>query len=165
MDPLGILKHAFTCANLMLTPNAASKGLKIWKTGFTWGMLNCVPRSRHEEIYETICYDSGNIQTDFVQADKDPERTAYIDETRVVAPVLTIGVTKDRAVPVDVHRKIGEKYKRVGGDYLEYADNAHWILDEPGTDRVIADIASWLDEKGVERSTLLPKEILSMLAA
>jgi len=32
----------------------------------------------------------------------------------------------------------------VPGDFLEYPRNAHWILDEPGTDKVAADIAAWL---------------------
>jgi hypothetical protein len=64
-----------------------------------------------------------------------------------------------------MQRKIAERFTRVGGDYLEYPDHAHWILDEIGTERVIVDIARWLDEKGVERSSFAPQEARPMHAA
>jgi alpha-beta hydrolase superfamily lysophospholipase len=137
----------FTFASVLFTPNMANKAVKIWETGFRSGMLNCVPRSRHAEIYAATRYDSGLVVRDLGQHHKDPQRIAAIDATRIAVPVLTVGGAKDRAVPIDVQRKIAAKYKGAGGDYLEYADNGHWIVDEPGTERVIADVASWLETK------------------
>jgi alpha-beta hydrolase superfamily lysophospholipase len=162
---LALFKTAFTMASMLFTPNARTKALKLWKTSFTWGMLNCVPRARHDELYAATCHDSGHLTFDLANPDQDPERSAYVDETRIAAPVLTIGAAKDRTIPIDVQRQIAEKYQRVGGDYLEYADNAHWILDEPGTDQVIADIVRWLDEKGLGRSSFAPHQSGSLQAA
>jgi hypothetical protein len=34
----------------------------------------------------------------------------------------------------------------VKGDFIEYPDHAHWIVDEPGADKVVADIARWLEK-------------------
>jgi pimeloyl-ACP methyl ester carboxylesterase len=150
MPELAWLTPLFVWGNFLFSGNLENKAIKVWKTGVSWGMLNCVPRSRHTEIYATIRYDSGRAGRDVLLPSKDPLRAAHIDETRVVAPVLTIGATKDRTMPIGIQRKIAEKYMRVGGDYLEYADSAHWILDEPGTDRVIADIVSWLDAKVIQ---------------
>lgn len=152
MAPVGVapkltLAGLFTCANMLFIPKSETKPVKVWKTGFLWGMLNCVPRERHEEIFATARYESGLVGRDLVFPDKDPRRTAHIDTARVTVPILTIGAGRDRAIPVEMHRRVAEKYREVGGDYLEYPDNAHWIIDEPGTDRVIADVASWLGSR------------------
>jgi alpha-beta hydrolase superfamily lysophospholipase len=158
---LGLLAPLFTMANLVLTTGFATKATKIWKTGFKWGMMNRVPPSRHSAIYATTCYDSSLVMSEMSQPDKDPQRTCYVDETRVLAPVLTVGAAQDRTVPVDVQRRIAEKYERVGGDYLEYADNAHWIVDEPGTEQVIADVARWLEAHAIGRRSFEPNEFRS----
>ena len=64
-------------------------------------------------------------------------------------PTLTIGAKKDRATVIKAVRKVGDKYAgaAVPGDYFEYANHGHWIVDEPGTEQVSADILGWLDEK------------------
>jgi alpha-beta hydrolase superfamily lysophospholipase len=143
------LAQVFTFANVLFSGKVEAKGHKIWKAGFSWGVLNRVPAAKHEGIFAGTVYDSGGVYADLAYPDRDPSRTAFIDETKITIPILTIGGGKDRATPIAGVRKVGEKYARVGGDYREYADNAHWIVDEPGTDRVIADIAAWLTARGV----------------
>ncbi len=143
------LAQAFTFANVLFSGKVEAKGHKIWKTGFSWGVLNRVPAAKHEGIFAGTVYDSGGVYADLAYPDRDPSRTAFVDETKITIPILTIGGGKDRATPIAGVRKVGEKYARVGGDYREYADNAHWIVDEPGADQVIADIAAWLTAKGV----------------
>jgi len=143
------LAQAFTFANVLFSGKVEARGHKIWKTGFSWGVLNRVPAAKHEGIFAGTVYDSGGVYADLAYPDRDPSRTAFVDETKITIPILTIGGGKDRATPIAGVRKVGEKYARVGGDYREYADNAHWIVDEPGADQVIADIAAWLTAKGV----------------
>ena len=86
-----------------------------------------------------------------------PERSAFVDETKITAPILTLGGAKDRAVPIGDVRLLAEKYSRIGGDYLEYPNHAHWILDEPGTDQVIADIDTWLTSRGIAPGATKPE--------
>ena len=143
------LSQAVTFANVLFTGNPVAKAHKIWPTGFRWGVLNRVPAARHAEIYATSVHDSGGVYNDLGSPAKDEHGMAVIDESRVTVPVLTIGAAKDRATPIQDVRLVGAKYGRVGGDYLEYPNNAHWIIDEPGTDQVIADIAAWLASKGL----------------
>jgi 8-oxo-dGTP pyrophosphatase MutT (NUDIX family)/esterase/lipase len=143
------LAQAVTFANVLFSGAPETKPHKIWRTGFSWGVLNRVPRARHAEIYAGAVYDSGGVYSDLAYPDKDEHRIATIDETKIAIPVLTIGAARDRATPIADVRKVGAKYARIGGDYREYPDNAHWIIDEPGTDKVIADIAAWLDSKGL----------------
>ena len=150
------LAQAFTFANVLFSGKVEARGHKIWKTGFSWGVLNRVPAAKHQGIFAGTVYDSGGVYADLAYPDRDPHRIAFIDETKITIPILTIGGGRDRATPVAGVRKVGEKYARIGGDYREYADNAHWIVDEPGTDQVIADIAAWLTAKGVTTAKAAP---------
>lgn len=128
----------FTFLNVILSQDR-KKAHKVWKTGFRWGVMNCVPKERHDEIYASALYDSGKVYGDLTDG-------VVIDESKVTIPTLTISAGKDRAtLPVGV-RKVAAKYARspVPGDFLEFPDNAHWIVDEPGTDKVAAGILDWL---------------------
>lgn len=133
------LPVVFTFANVILSGNR-KKPHKVWKTGFKWGVLNAVPKSRHDEIYAAARWDSGQVYGD-LQDGLD------LDVEKINVPTLTIAATKDRATLAKAVRKLGEKLKgaTVPGDFKEYPHNAHWIVDEPGTDKVTADIISWLN--------------------
>jgi alpha-beta hydrolase superfamily lysophospholipase len=143
------LAQAVTFGNILFSGKPETKPHKIWPTGFKWGVLNRVPAARHAEIYATAVYDSGGVYSDLAYPAKDEHGIATIDEKKVTVPVLTVGGAKDRATPIADVRLVGAKYGRVGGDYLEYPNNAHWIIDEPGTDQVIADIAAWMASRGL----------------
>ncbi|WP_291078968.1 alpha/beta hydrolase [Hyphomonas sp.] len=133
------LSVAYTFLNILIGRDR-SKAYKVWESGFRFGVLNKVPRRRHAEIYANALYDSGKVYGDIADG-------IEIDETLFTVPTLTIAAGADRATPARAVRKVGEKYARspVSGDFIEYQDNAHWIVDEPGTDKVVSDILSWLD--------------------
>ncbi len=150
------LAQAVTFGNILFSGSPERKSHKIWRFGFSWGVLNRTPKARHAEIYAGAVYDSGGVYNDIAYPDKDGHRVATIDENAIRIPLLTIGAAQDRATPIADVRRVGAKYGRVGGDYLEYPDNAHWIIDEPGTDKVIEDIAAWLDSKGLTAAPAAP---------
>jgi pimeloyl-ACP methyl ester carboxylesterase len=143
------LAQAVTFANILFAGKPETKGHKVWKFGFNWGVLNRVPQAKHAGIYAGAVHDSGGVYQDLAYPDRDPDKTATIDERKITIPVLVIGGAQDRATPIADVRRVADKYKKIGGEYREYPDNAHWIIDEPGTDKVIEDIAAWLDAKGV----------------
>lgn len=133
------LPTLFTFLNVILSGDR-KKAHKIWKTGFKWGVLNRVPRDRHDAIYEQALWDSGRVYGDIQDG-------VTLDESKISVPTLTIAASLDRATLAPAVRKLGVKLKKASepGDFLEYPDHAHWIVDEPGTDKVCADIVSWLD--------------------
>lgn len=135
----------WTFANILLRPGNRKTGQKYWKTGFKYGMVNQVDTSRHDEIYKTVRYDSGRVYGDLQDGWE-------VDEGLVKIPTLTIAGGRDRTCLPDAVRKVGEKYARspVAGDFIDYPEHGHWIVDEPGTDIVIADILNWLDSKSGE---------------
>ena len=115
---------------------------KVGPKGFRWGVLNAVDKSRHDEIYEGALYDSGRVYDDL-------GNPGPVDEAKINIPTLTIGAKKDRATVIKAVRKVGAKYAKAAmpGDYFEYSNHAHWIVDEPGTEQVSADILEWMDQK------------------
>lgn len=141
--------QAVTFANILFSGDVGGKSHKIWRWGFSWGVLNRVPRAKHPGIFAGTVYDSGGVYNDIAYPERDPERSAFVDETKISAPILTLGGARDRAVPIGDVRLLAEKYSRIGGDYLEYPDHGHWIVDEPGSDQVISDIETWLAAKGL----------------
>jgi pimeloyl-ACP methyl ester carboxylesterase len=134
------LSVAYTFLNILLTRDR-KRAYKVWRSGFRFGVLNRVPRRRHESIYARARFDSGKVYGDLTDG-------IEVDEGLVTVPTLTIAASHDRATLARAVRKVGEKYARapVPGDFFEYPDNAHWIVDEPGTDAVVADIVEWLDQ-------------------
>jgi len=150
------LAQAVTFANILFTGRPNARPHRIWKYGFSWGVMNCVPKARHAALWKGNLYDSGQVYADLAYPDEDPNRTAYVDETKIKVPMLVIGAARDRTTPVADVRKCAEKYRRIGADYVEYARHGHWIVDEPGTDTVINDIAAWLDSKGLSPAAAKP---------
>lgn len=67
-----------------------------------------------------------------------------IDAKRITGPILIITGTDDKLVPASVARIVARRYR---ADFREYAGHAHYIMREPGWEKVAADIARWLAEK------------------
>ncbi|MEL6211854.1 MAG: alpha/beta hydrolase, partial [Pseudomonadota bacterium] len=118
------------------------QAVKVGRRGFGWGVLNQVERARHDEIYAGARYDSGQVYADLMEPPP-------VEEGRIRVPTLTVGAGRDRATVVASVRKVARKYAAapVRGDGLEYPVHGHWIVDEPGTDLVTADIVTWLARK------------------
>ena len=122
--------------------NVSGRVFKVGPNGFSWGVLNVVPKDRHAEIYQQARFDSGRVYMDLA----NPEA---VDESKINVPTLTIGAKKDRATVIKAVRKVGAKYAKAArpGENIEYGRHAHWIVDEPGTEQVSADILEWLDDR------------------
>ncbi len=145
------LSPIFTFLNIALTARPETKAVKIWKTGFNWGVLNQTPAPRHEAIFAATVHDSGRALSDLAYPDRDPDRTVHVDAGKVTAPVLVLAGARDRTTPVEDLRLVGRKY--AGADYREYPANAHWLIDEPGSEEILAEVETWLDAKGLGART------------
>ena len=129
-----VIKHGIKRAKTM--------SHKVGKKGLAYGVWNRTPKDRHETLYALARFDSGAVYNDMLEG-------IELDEQKVDVPTLTICGAKDRATVPKAVRKLRDKLERakVPGDYLEYPNNAHWIIGEPGVENLSADILSWLDEK------------------
>ncbi len=68
------------------------------------------------------------------------------DPRKVTVPLLFVGAEKDRLVPPGVVRRTSRRFAHVS-DYVEYEGQGHWVLGQPGWDRVADDAETWLTGK------------------
>jgi len=148
-DARGVPKLApmFTFLNIAMTARPETKAVKIWKTGFKWGVLNQTPADRHDAIFATTVHDSGRALSDLAYADRDPNKTVHVDASKLTLPILILAGTRDRTTPVEDLRLVAKKYP--GATFREYPDNAHWLVDEPGSAEILAEVKTWLDAEGL----------------
>jgi pimeloyl-ACP methyl ester carboxylesterase len=141
------LSPVFTFLNMALSPKPQTKAGKMWKTGFKFGVVNAVPAARHDGLYAKMVYDSGQVLADLAWPDKDPNKTAYVDAAKVTAPVLVLAGALDRTTPLDDVRLVAQKY--ASADLEQYPDNAHYLIDEPNTMKILDDLIAWLRGKNL----------------
>lgn len=74
----------------------------------------------------------------------DPNKSTYVDESKVTIPILVIAGAQDNSIPISLARKVAHKYAIA--HYLEYPEHAHWIIGEKGWNEVCTMIACWIDD-------------------
>jgi pimeloyl-ACP methyl ester carboxylesterase len=65
-----------------------------------------------------------------------------VDAKRIECPVLVVAGAEDVAIPPRIQRRIARKY---GADFRTYDGHAHFLVWEPGWDRIARDVAAWLE--------------------
>ncbi len=76
----------------------------------------------------------------------DDRKAATVDPRRVTVPLLFVGAEKDRLVPPGVVRRTARQFAHVA-DYVEYEGQGHWVLGQPGWERVADEAETWLKGK------------------
>jgi pimeloyl-ACP methyl ester carboxylesterase len=66
-----------------------------------------------------------------------------VDAARITCPVLVIAGADDVAIPPRIQGKVGRKY---GATFRVYEGNAHFLIWEPGWDRIAGGVATWIDQ-------------------
>ena len=74
----------------------------------------------------------------------DSRRAAHVDPAAITCPLLVVGATLDRMTPASVVRKIAVRYGNKA-TYVEFPGHAHWVLGEPGWEKIVAHCADWID--------------------
>jgi pimeloyl-ACP methyl ester carboxylesterase len=61
----------------------------------------------------------------------------------VSAPLLFVAADQDRLTPPGVVRRAAKRFAPVS-HYVEYAGQGHWVLGQPGWERIADDVIAWL---------------------
>ena len=64
----------------------------------------------------------------------------------MTVPLLFVAAEKDKLTPPDVVRRAARASRHVS-DYVEYPGQGHWVLGQPGWERIADDTVAWLDGK------------------
>jgi alpha-beta hydrolase superfamily lysophospholipase len=122
-----------------------NKPCRLPFSNVTYGIMNNVPAGEQKALYDKRVWESGRICNEIVGW-FDRRRANNVDIKAVDVPLLVIGAGRDRIVPASAVKKIAQRYPEVS-TYLEYPDNAHWIIGEPNWQSVAKDVLNWLHQK------------------
>lgn len=108
-----------------------------------YGFMHLVPPEEQKMAYELAVYESGLALMEIGLWFLDSKKASRVDYQQIKCPVLIIAGGQDRSVPAAVVRKNAARY-RGQATYLEYKNHAHWVLGEPGWEKIAQDIDNWL---------------------
>jgi pimeloyl-ACP methyl ester carboxylesterase len=104
-------------------------------------VLNRMPESQHSVTHGSLVHESGAVYRELMFG------AVHVDPARVRCPTLVLSGAHDHVISTALARFTAERY----GATLEiYPEHAHWILGEPGWEKVADRVGDWLD--GVRRA-------------
>jgi pimeloyl-ACP methyl ester carboxylesterase len=107
-----------------------------------YAAFNLLPVEDRKANYERCVYESGRAAAEMGFWMFDPKGASKVDASAVTCPVLVVSGTKDRMTPPSVVRKVAKKYQ--GSTYKEFQNHAHWMIGEPGWEKIAGFIDDWL---------------------
>ena len=111
-----------------------------------WHTFNTTDRREGAELHSTFVHDSGRALFEMGLSWLDGAKAATIDPRLVTVPLLFVAAEKDRLTPPSVVRRTRQRFDHVA-DLLEYSDQGHWVLGQPGWEQIAQDTIAWLDSK------------------
>lgn len=106
-------------------------------------MLDLVPHDRRESILARLVPESGLATFEVMHWMFDATRASYVDARAIVCPVLCLAGARDRVIPPSTVRRLARRY-RGRARYEELPDHSHWLIGEPGWERIAAGCLEWL---------------------
>jgi pimeloyl-ACP methyl ester carboxylesterase len=153
--PLVLLNSAQPRGINIIYPSSARATMNILGTPAFWqrphcpsyrraryGLFNRLPESDARRIHQSLIPESGRAYFEIVFWFLDRRRVSEIEPTRLVVPILAVTGADDRIVPPIVVRRIAEKYP--SASFVCYPNHGHWLFEESGCEKIVADIDRWL---------------------
>ena len=112
--------------------------------------LDRLPPAERLKVFQRFVPESGLATFEIMHWAFDAKRAALVNARDVTCPILALSGAHDRINPPSTVRRIAERYKgRVV--YEELPGHSHWLIGEPGWEKIAARSVTWIDEVvGVE---------------
>ncbi|HEU4643144.1 MAG TPA: alpha/beta fold hydrolase [Gemmatimonadaceae bacterium] len=99
-------------------------------------MFNRVPPAEHDALFTRLVPESGRAGLELSLG------LIAVDARRVRCPVLSVAASDDRFLAPRIGRALAARYH---AELREYAEHGHFIIGEPGWERVAEEVAGWLE--------------------
>ena len=109
-----------------------------------YAMLHRVPEAEQRKIYNKLCFESGRavFETGFWLLDR--QKASKVKSSSITVPIFIAAGEEDMITPIKVVKKIAKKYRKLQPTFNIYKNHAHWLLAEPGWEKITEDIFSWM---------------------
>lgn len=120
---------------------------RLWPTHWiaAANALDNVPARERDEILARFVPESGLATFEIMHWALDLKRATFIDPRDIACPVLCIAGTRDRVNSPGTVKSVAQRY-RGRARYEEAAGHSHWLIGEPGWEKIAVSSLSWLDE-------------------
>lgn len=126
---------------------------KFWERPFrfsfrkaVYSMLHKLPEDKQKDVYNRMVFESGYAAFQIGFWPLDSMKAAQVDNQKVTCPVLVVSGKEDRITPARASKKVAKKYQPVS-TYKEFENHAHFLLMEPGWEKVSEYVYNWLAGK------------------
>jgi len=107
--------------------------------------LDNVPENERQAVLDRFVPESGLATFETMHWALDLKRATQIDPRDVACPILCIAGARDRVNSPGTVRSVASRY-RGRARYEEIAGHSHWLIGEPGWEKIAALSLDWLDE-------------------
>ncbi len=111
--------------------------------GANFGLSNKIPKEKRKELYNSLNWESGRALFELAFWFFDPFSGNKIDPKKVTCPVLVLAGKEDRIIPKRVTKAVAKRYRN--SEYVVFPDHAHWLVDEPGSEKIYTIMFEWLN--------------------
>lgn len=118
--------------------------LSRWEADYL--LLNRLEPAQRADYADRLTAESGRVayQIAFGPLNWIGSNRVALDNIR--CPLLALSGVQDRIVPIGVSRSMAQFYgSRL--EYWEYPEHAHWMMAEPGYQKRISEVLTWLELK------------------
>jgi pimeloyl-ACP methyl ester carboxylesterase len=125
---------------------------RLWPTHWiaAANALDQLPSDERDAVFARFVPESGLATFEVMHWPLDFSRATQVDPRDVTCPVLCLVGAKDRVNPPATVRRVATRY---GGRaiYEELAGHSHWLIGEPGWEKVATRALTWLAEVVTEK--------------
>lgn len=108
--------------------------------------LDRLPPAERHKTFSSFVPESGLATFEIMHWAFDVKRAALVHSESVTCPVLCLVGSHDRINPPSTVRRIADRYKG-RARYEELPDHSHWLVGEPGWEKIAARALEWLGEE------------------
>ena len=107
--------------------------------------LDRLPMAERQKVFARFVPESGLATFEIMQWALDAKRAAEVKAQDVTCPVLCLAGHDDKINPPSTVRRIAERYKG-RAVYEELPGHSHWLVGEPGWEKIAARALDWIRE-------------------
>jgi pimeloyl-ACP methyl ester carboxylesterase len=108
-------------------------------------------REEARSIFARFVPDSGKAAFETIHWWRDASMAAAAPAYLIQAPILALAGTHDVLTPPATVRRIAGRFSGPQATFLELPDMGHWLVAEPGWERVAGLCLDWLESAGFGR--------------
>lgn len=94
------------------------------------------------KLHEAFVHESGRALFEIALPWLDRRGAATVDPKSVTAPLFFVAAEHDKLTPPGVVRRTAQRFG--GSTYRLYPGQGHWVLGQPGWEKIAHDVVTWL---------------------